>query len=226
MNNTANVGQGILGAFIMLAAISTSFLAFWRKWGANTAETLRSLPGDELVAEPRGGYTHAITISAPRGQVWPWVAQTGQDRGGFYSYDFLENLVGCDIHTVDRIVPGCQYDETSPGLKMHPKMPPMPLTGIERERSLVFGGKMDADTPVSWVFYLEDTAGDSTRLISRWRFSHRPSIGMSIAYRLFLQPIACVMQRKMLLGIKQRAENTAARPAETRRDQSLTRSGQ
>ena len=191
----------------MAVALVTSFLPYWRRWGATEAEVNRGLPGDNIVPRPKGGYTQAITIQAPRQRSWLWVAQTGQDRGGFYSYDFLENLVGCDIHTIDRIVSEYQYNETSAGLKMHPKMPPMPLAAFEPERTLLFGGSIDPDTPVSWLFFLEDVDGTSTRLISRWRYAYKPTLGLKIAYGALLQSIACVMQRKMLLSIKKRAED-------------------
>jgi hypothetical protein len=130
----------------------------------------------------------------------------GQERGGFYSYDFLENLVGCNIHTVNRIIPEYQHDERSTGLKMHPKMPPMPLKDFELKKTLAFGGKIDPETPVSWVFFMEDAGENRTRLISRWRFSYKTSLGFKIGYGVILQSIACVMQIKMLRGIKERAE--------------------
>ena len=66
------------------------------------------MPGDELVAHPVLGYTRAITINAPADRVWPWLVQMGQGRGGLYSFDGLENLVGCDIHSTDRILPAAQ----------------------------------------------------------------------------------------------------------------------
>jgi hypothetical protein len=198
--------DGISGASLMAVALVTSFLPYWRRWGATKAEVNRALPGDNIVPHPKGGYTQAITIQAPRQRSWLWVAQTGQDRGGFYSYDFLENLVGCDIHTIDRIVSEYQYNETSAGLKMHPKMPPMPLASIEPGKVLLFGGKIDSDTPVSWLFLLDDIDENTTRLITRWRFAYKPSLGSRIGYAT-LEPIACVMQRKMLLGLKKRAED-------------------
>lgn len=77
----------------------------YNRWGAEAGELTRPLPGDELVPHPKLGYTRAITIEAAPDQVWPWLVQIGQGRGGFYSYDGLENLVGCDIHSVDRVLP-------------------------------------------------------------------------------------------------------------------------
>ena len=68
-------------------------------------EQLRDLPGDELVNIVKGRYDHAITIKAPAAVVWPWIVQIGQNRGGYYSYELLENLVGCRIHNADRVIP-------------------------------------------------------------------------------------------------------------------------
>src|SRR5690606_9492474 len=81
---------------------------FYNRHGATDAELERPLPGDHLVAEPKLGYTRAITIGAPVDDVWPWLVQIGQGRGGFYSYDTLENLVCCGIHSADRVLPEYQ----------------------------------------------------------------------------------------------------------------------
>src|SRR3712207_9310740 len=73
----------------------------------------RSLPGDDVLGEYGAPIQHAIAIDAPLEEVWPWLAQIGQDRGGFYSYDWLENLAGCDIHSADRIHP--EWQSPRPG---------------------------------------------------------------------------------------------------------------
>jgi len=76
----------------------------YNRWGATTSEVTASMPGDDLVPHPRLGYTRAITVDAPPEAVWPWLVQMGQGRGGLYSFDGLENLARCNIHSVDRIV--------------------------------------------------------------------------------------------------------------------------
>jgi hypothetical protein len=83
------------------------------RWGATPAEVSATMPGDELVPKPKIISTRAITIDAPPRDVWPWLVQIGQGRGGFYSYDALENLVRCDIHSSDRIIP--QLQQLDPG---------------------------------------------------------------------------------------------------------------
>ncbi|MBN1188884.1 MAG: hypothetical protein JXA46_03955 [Dehalococcoidales bacterium] len=199
--------EGVGGAFLIAAAVLTPFIRYWRRWNATDEEIDRTLPGDELVSRSLGGFTHAVTISAPRSRVWSWLAQVGQGRGGFYSYDFLENLVGCNIHTVDRLYPERMHSENSEGLRLHPGMPPIPLVAIEAERVLLFGGEMGPDSPVSWVFFLEAPDENKTRLITRWRVAYKVTPVARIGFGI-LVPISCVMQRKMLLEIKKRAEKT------------------
>src|SRR5450755_1930106 len=90
------------------------------RWGATVEESGESLPGDDLISDPDLAATRAITVGAAAGQVWPWIAQLGQGRGGFYSCDFLENLVGCDIHSADQIVPGWQDVEVADQIRLAP----------------------------------------------------------------------------------------------------------
>ena len=90
---------------LALSAIGANFLAYTRpwflQWGATPAELTRVLPGDEIVPNAVSQYTRAVTVQAPVEQVWPWLAQLGQDRGGFYSFDLLENIVGCQMPVDD-----------------------------------------------------------------------------------------------------------------------------
>jgi hypothetical protein len=83
--------------------------------------------------------TRAITVHAPAAQVWPWIAQLGQGRGGFYSYDTLENLVGCDIHSADRIVPQWQDLKVGDQVKLHPEVG-LGVAVVEQGRVLVLRG--------------------------------------------------------------------------------------
>ena len=91
------------------------------RWGTMDQEFDERLPGDDLIPTPNLVATRAITVRASAEHVWPWIAQLGQGRGGFYSYDFLENLVGCDIHSADRIVPEWQDAGVGDEVKLHPE---------------------------------------------------------------------------------------------------------
>ena len=105
------------------------------RWGASSQERDASLPGDDLVVTPDLTATRAITVHASASQVWPWIAQLGQGRGGFYSYDFLENLAGCDIHSAHRIVPEWQDIKIGDEVKLAPKVG-LTVVALEAGRSL------------------------------------------------------------------------------------------
>jgi hypothetical protein len=212
---STDIWEGVGGAFLIAVALIPPFLRSWRRWGATDAEVRRVLPGDGFVPHPKGGFTQAVTIHSSCDRVWPWVAQIGQGRGGFYSYDFLENLIGCNIHSVDRIVAEYQHDEKSEGLRLHPKMMPVPFARIEPGRTLLFGGKWYLDMPTSWVLHLDEIDASTTRLIARWIFDFEPGLGNTLRYKVFTEPISSVMGRKMLLGIKKRAEDAESKAAKT-----------
>ena len=221
-----DIVEGIAGAFLIAAALLTPFLRSWRtKWGATDAEVHRSLPGDDLVPHPKWGWTHAITICASAAEIWPWLVQMGQGRGGMYSYEWLENLVGSDIHNADRIIPEFQHLEVGDGIRLHPKVS-IPIAAIEPGRALVLHVRADTQTGrtfeltgtmpekylnISWVFFLDELDDGITRLIVRSRSDYNPSLGNALVNRVFMEPISLVMDRKMLLGIKRRAEAAAER---------------
>lgn len=179
----------------------------------------RPLPGDELVATPKMVDTRAITIHASAAEVWPWVVQIGQGRGGFYSYDWLENLLGLNIHSADRIIPEFQDLKVGDVVPLEPGGTGPPVAAIEPNRVLVLGGRVDSQAGKAyavskpddyfystWVFYLDPIDEKTTRLIVRFRLDWKPSLKNTLAYRFVLEPVHFVMERKMLLGIKQRAE--------------------
>jgi len=221
-----SVIEGIAGAALMALALLTPFLQSRRnRWGATDNEVKRSLPGDDLMPEPKWMWTHAVTVRAPVDRVWPWLVQIGQGRGGFYSYEFLENLVGCDIHNADRIIHELQNLKVGDGVRLHPKAPPLPVAIIEPLRTLVLYAKdyspaEESQEPTktkpektfstSWGFYLDKIDDRTTRLTSCWKVGYNPTLMNKLGYGPFIiGPIGFVMDRKMLLGIKMRAESTA-----------------
>ena len=200
-----------LGAVAIAGTILTSPLLrpWYSKWGASEVEVEKRLPGDEQVPDPTLESTRAITINAPATGVWPWLVQMGQGRGGLYSYERLENLVGCDMHNAERILP--EHQNLSIGGKVRLSKgegtPYFVVKAVEPGRAIILGGD---DPPTSWAFILEPINEDSTRLIIRFRQDYEPSLGNVIGWRVFTDPITFVMERKMLQGIKLRAE--AANP--------------
>lgn len=204
------IGEGLLGAASIAVAIMTPMLGGRRaRWGATDAEVIRSLPGDDLVPHPKGGYTNAITIRAQAVDIWPWLVQMGQGRGGFYSYELVENLVGCDIHNADRVIPEFQNLAVGDDVRLHPTAPPLQVAHIEAGRAIVLYAGESPQNGSTWAFFLDEIDAASTRLIARFRFDYPPSPANTLGYQYILGPISCVMQRRMLLGIRDRVEGAA-----------------
>lgn len=175
------------------------------RWGAAPEETTERLPGDELVTDPKSGATHAVTIEAPVREVWPWLVQIGQDKGGFYSYAWLENMVGCHLRNADRIMPEFQELKIGDTVRLHPKAPPLPVLICVPPRTLVLGS--NTDTPGTWGFYLKELDGDRTRLVVRARGDWKPGLAGWLVNHVVFEPAHFIMERKMMLGIKGRAES-------------------
>jgi hypothetical protein len=181
------------------------------RWGATDRELDESLPGDELVANVDLSATRAITIRASADQVWPWIAQLGQGRGGFYSYDFLENLVGCDIHSAERIVPEWQDVAVGDKVRFAPEVA-LDVALLERGRSLVLRGGVPIGNTAppydfTWAFALRDKPDETTRLLVRERYAYtRPWAPLLVEPT---EAVSFVMSQKMLRGIKDRAEHAA-----------------
>ena len=172
-------------------------------WGATDAEADARLPGDELLEHTDGTSTRAIMIDAPTSAVWPWLAQMGPSpRGGVYTYDWIENLLGLNIHSVDHVIPELQHPQVGEEIAFGGNR--MRFELVDAERALAF---RSADGNWVWSFVLVENGG-RTRLISRNRF-RLPTLGARIGM-LPMEPASLVMERKMLLGIKERAERLAS----------------
>ena len=179
------------------------------RWGATQEEQHGRLAGDELLPVVDMSATRAITIDAAVDAVWPWIAQLGQGRGGFYSYDWLENLVpNVDIHNADRVVPEWQHVTVGAQVRLAPELA-LDVVAVEQDRALVLQGGVpmgDAAPPYAftWSFVLSMQPDGTTRLVVRERYAYtRRWAG------LVVQPaalVSCLMSPKMLRGIKSRAE--------------------
>jgi hypothetical protein len=184
------------------------FPTIWRNWGATACELTDAIAGDAAVRRPNYTATLAITIEAPPANVWPWLVQLGYRRGGLYSYDWLDRLFGfLDRPSTDRILPEFQQ------LKIGDTIPigrgaQWPVIGLEPQRSLVMGGTENGSA-WSWAFELQPLTLNRTRLVSRNRVRMPRTIGSSL-FMLFLEPAAFLMTRRMLCGIKRRAEAMTA----------------
>lgn len=179
-------------------------------WGASEKEAGSRLPGDELLEQADGVSTRAIWIDAPAPAVWPWLAQMGPEpRGGAYTYDWIENLLGLHMHSVTRVLP--EYQDPQIGDTIELGSNRMRIERVERNEVLAWRSE---DGNWVWAFVLSERYG-RTRLISRNRF-RLPSIAARIAMAP-MEPGSLLMERKMLQGIKSRAESLAAEAGDGRK---------
>jgi hypothetical protein len=195
-----------------IVALSPLFRPCYRRWGATDGLLARRLPGDEQVPDPRLETTRAITIQAPVEKVWPWLAQLGQRRGGWYSYEQLENLAGCEIQNAERILPEYQDIAVGDRLRLGPEgFPFFTVVEVIPDRALVLkGGPVPAEeedaVEWSWAFILDRPDAGTTRLVARNRVDYDPTLANRIQWRGLIDPIAFVMERKMLRTLKDLAE--------------------
>jgi hypothetical protein len=177
-------------------------------WGATADEVARVLPGDGLVVRADLQSTRALTIHAGTAAVWPWVAQLGQGRGGFYSYDRVENLLGCDIHSSDVVLPGHQDVRVGDQIRLAPEMP-LTVAVADPGAALVLTGgilmgAVASPWTFSWAFVLADAGNGSTRLLVRERYGYTARWAALVVEPTSL--VSLVMTRKMLRGVRERAE--------------------
>jgi hypothetical protein len=188
------------------------------RWGATELDPTDPLPGDDLIRRSDLTATRAISIRAAPDEAWPWIAQLGQGRGGLYSYDLLENLAGCDMHSANRIVPEWQGVAVGDEVKLHPDVA-LRVVGVEPGRSLVLrGGVPMGNTPppydFTWAFVLREQPDGTTRLLVRERYGYTAPWAS-----LLVEPVAAisfVMSEKMLRSIRDRAEGGSQSPSADR----------
>lgn len=204
----AALGRTIVFGVLAYVAVVIVSRPWHSRWGSSEAELRATLPGDDIVANPHYTIQHAVTIEATPDVIWPWLVQLGQDRGGFYSYDWLERLVGDKVQNADRIHP--DWQTLQPGDLVRATQPDYlggllgPNVGwrvvrLERHRVLVLGG---------WGAFVLEPKGNATRLIVRTRGAGKPNVPLAPFGLFVFEPAHFIMERRMLLGIKERAERT------------------
>lgn len=212
-----DVADGAGGAAVMAAAALTPFLRNARShWGIDAATAAREWPGDDRVPAPRWSWTHAVEIEAPAARVWPWIVQIGADRGGFYSYQWLENLAGCRVANAEQ-VHASWVTTLGDALVLHPDMPPIPIVEVAPGRYFLAhasGAQARAEgrawVDVSWLFLVDPLDNHRCRFVSRYRCATSDDLATRLQYGpALLEPIGFAMDRRMLLGVKERAEHAA-----------------
>jgi hypothetical protein len=196
-----------------------------RGWGATRLEGDLALPGDHLVPNADYRVTRAVTVRTGPDLAWPWIAQLGQQGGGFYSYDALENLVGCRIHSADRIHPEWQDPAVGDQVRLFPD-DGLTIAELQPGRAMVLhGGMAPGRRPppfdFSWAFVLLDGPARGCRLLVRERYSYERHWAPFLVRPTAV--VSAVMTRRMLLGIKSRAEQSAAAPPSTTRPQPMAK---
>jgi hypothetical protein len=196
-----------LRALVLGALAGAAYVKFVRPrvldWGATPDEAKRAMPGDDLVPDAALQTTRAITIDAPPERIWPWLVQMGpKPRAGAYTYDWIERLLGIDIENTDRILPEFQHLEPGEVLGLNDRGQGIAVRQVEPERFLVLQW-VPANS--SWAFGLYPEPDGSTRLVSRNRL---PGSGPLFWLGMIglMEPGSLAMERKMLTGIKRRAE--------------------
>lgn len=205
-----------LAALTLLLVLTTGFFVAVvqpriYQWGATEAERARRWPGDSLVSSPTYVWTNAVSVDVPADRVWPWVAQLGQGRAGLYSYDWLENALFCDVHSVNRILPAEQrpLEVGARAVRMCRYAPSNPVALYVPGVALVLAHPSAATADLkqgtstsTWAFIVEPEGRDASRFIVRSRGN---GVGEQVQ-----GPIQFVMQRRMMQGVVERAEGTWA----------------
>jgi hypothetical protein len=196
-----------MALLLAVAAGTALYVQVWRpwqlRWGATDDELARPLPGDELVSTPTFNATRAISISAPPERIWPWLVQVGTRRAGWYSYDLLDNL---GQRSARRIIPELQHLTPGDVVPMSPDgKQGINVYSVDAPHSMVWGTPGDT----SWAWQLDELLNGTTRLITRIR-SRIKWTPMSITYSALMEIGDFWMIRKMLHGLRERAEGSSA----------------
>jgi hypothetical protein len=196
---------GVLAGLAILAVVVVIALMPWMdRWGATSDEINATYPGDELVPSPRSVYNHVVTVNAAPEKIYPWLVQMGAERGGMYTYGWFEtNILRCELINADRIHKEWQGLKEGDKVKMCPGEwgpPAYEVAYLEPDHAVILGHQANGQWSDIWQFILIPQADGTTRLVARGRDTKPGTIWDVI------RPGQFIMERGMLLGIKERAE--------------------
>jgi len=198
---------GILGCLVILTVVIIALLTPWMdRWGATEGEIATTYPGDELVPEPASFVNHVITIHAAPEYIYPWIVQLDATKGGWYSYTWLEGMLGCKLVNADVIHPEWQDLQVGDEVKMCPgefAPPPYIVAQLHPNRAIVMGHQEDGEWVDLYQFVIVPQVDGSSRLVLRTRTMMVGGIWTVI------HPGTFIMERGLLYGIKERAERLA-----------------
>ena len=209
------VGAATVGAGAAVVAAYMGIVRRWHlRWGSTDDEVARQMPLDAEVADPTYVTNRAITIRALPEEIWPWLAQMGElPRGGFYSYVAIERLLRMQVENADRVLSEFQDPKVGDALD---HAGTMFVKAVEPNSFLVLGPPPTPELAVTWTIALYPRWDGSTRLVSRCR-ARLPRGSKGLFWLALLDPGQFLMERKMLLEIKKRAESSASRVAGKKR---------
>ncbi|WP_227981357.1 SRPBCC family protein [Nocardia spumae] len=205
-------GAAVAATLTILGALAATYRLLARRWcltwGATEEEVRRPMAGDELLPRPDLLATRAITIETDADAIWPWLLQFGPGRGGIYSYDRIDRLLGIDVHSAETILPRYQDLAVGDTVTINSDSTPARVAVLDPGRALVFRTE---DGNWVWSFGLFPCPG-GTRLVSRNRIATPHASALLRLFDIFvMEPGSLVMERKMLRGIKERAERRGDR---------------
>lgn len=221
--------QKLLAVIVAAIAVFTMFSSVVRpwylRWGATEAELSAAYPGEELFPDAGARSVRAVTVAMPADKVWPWLAQIGQDRGGFYSYEVLEDLVGGDMPRATRILPEHQAWRPGDQLWMYPKerqngAGSARLVAHEPGRHLMFasralGASKNEPEAGLWGFLVYPLDEEHARVLAVSRSTREPNAIAAGFARTVFEPAHYVMERRMLVNVRTLAEGgTTSRVSE------------
>jgi hypothetical protein len=200
--------------------IAAALLLYWfplrrwfGRWGTTPDDLTRVMAGDAVITNPTHTATHAVTVDAPPDDIWPWLVQLGYQRGGLYSYDWLDRLFGfLDRPSANRVLPEFQHLAVGDMIRLGPREE-LTVTAVEPSRALVLSYTAHGMEWV-WQFGLYRLDNNRTRLVSRGTERIPNTVGARLGM-LVMEPAAFIMTRRMLLGLKQRAETLRRSRAST-----------
>ena len=203
-------GRFIGWAFLLLAISYILFLrSFLMHWGSTNKEISKYYVGDSILLRPDFENTLAVTIDKPPSAIWPWVAQMGLNKAGFYSFTWLENIFGCALHNADRIHPEWQNpqpgdDEPVCASAEKNNMPGWTIAIVIPNKALVYKSSTDS----SWMmgFYIDSFSQNKSRLITRMRYIIPKQFWSYITDKAWMEWAHCIMQKGSITGIKKRAK--------------------
>ena len=206
----------ILGIFTLAMLYWFPIRRRMSRWGTTPSDLTHDMAGDSLLVDPTYSGTMAVTVSAPPEDIWPWLVQIGYQRGGLYSYDWLDRLFGyLDRPSATHILSEFQHLAVGDKIPLG-RGPSWPVAVIEPGRALVLDMRNMDGFDWVWQFGLYPVDEKRTRLVSRSCVRTQTVWGRLFTYAI--EPAGFLMTRRMLLGVKERAEVLRAGRTDTHGD--------